>query len=37
MMVELNLEHIYKKYDNGDNYSVTDFSLDIKEIGRAHV
>ncbi|WP_349549617.1 ABC transporter ATP-binding protein [Leuconostoc pseudomesenteroides] len=30
-MVELNLEHIYKKYDNGDNYSVTDFSLDIKD------
>jgi len=31
MMVELNLEHIYKKYDNGDNYSVTDFSLNIKD------
>ncbi|MCC8439288.1 MAG: sn-glycerol-3-phosphate ABC transporter ATP-binding protein UgpC [Leuconostoc pseudomesenteroides] len=30
-MVELNLEHIYKKYDNGDNYSVTDFSLNIKD------
>lgn len=30
-MVELNLEHIYKKYDNGDNYSVTDSSLDIKD------
>ncbi|QXC53960.1 ABC transporter ATP-binding protein [Leuconostoc mesenteroides] len=30
-MVELNLEHIYKKYDNADDYSVTDFSLDIKD------
>jgi ABC-type sugar transport systems, ATPase components len=30
-MVELNLEHIYKKYDNADDYSVTDFNLDIKD------
>ena len=31
IMVELNLEHIYKKYDNADDYSVTDFNLDIKD------
>ncbi|GBG94088.1 glycerol-3-phosphate ABC transporter ATP-binding protein [Ligilactobacillus salitolerans] len=30
-MVELNLEHIYKKYDNADDYSVTDFNLHIKD------
>lgn len=30
-MVELNLEHIYKKYDNADGYSVSDFSLDVKD------
>ena len=32
-MVELNLKHIYKHYDNAedDQYSVTDFNLDIKD------
>lgn len=28
-MVEINLSSIYKKYDNAENYSVTDFNLDI--------
>ena len=32
-MVELNLRHIYKHYDNAEDgqYSVTDFNLDIKD------
>ena len=29
-MVELNLNHIYKKYPNSSHYSVEDFDLDIK-------
>ncbi|ATO46307.1 hypothetical protein C5L30_001474 [Companilactobacillus farciminis] len=28
-MVEINLKHIYKEYDGNENYSVTDFNLDI--------
>ena len=30
-MVEMQLNHIYKKYDNAENYSVTDFNLHIKD------
>ncbi|EHJ56098.1 multiple sugar-binding transport ATP-binding protein MsmK [Streptococcus urinalis FB127-CNA-2] len=30
-MVELNLNHIYKKYPNTDHYAVEDFDLDIKD------
>lgn len=30
-MVEMKLEHIYKKYKNNPNYSVSDFNLDIKD------
>ncbi len=30
-MVELNLNHIYKKYSNAKHYSVEDFNLDIKD------
>lgn len=30
-MVEINLKNIYKKYDGADNYSVTDFNLDIQD------
>ncbi len=30
-MAEINLEHIYKKYDGNDDYSVSDFNLDIKD------
>ncbi|MHC5249775.1 ABC transporter ATP-binding protein [Enterococcus sp. HY326] len=30
-MVDINLKHVYKKYDNAENYSVTDFNLDIKD------
>ena len=30
-MVELNLNHIYKKYSNAEHYSVEDFNLDIKD------
>ena len=30
-MVELNLNHIYKKYPNSEHYSVEDFNLDIKD------
>lgn len=30
-MVELNLSHIYKKYENSEHYSVEDFNLDIKD------
>lgn len=30
-MVEIALKHIYKKYENNDFYSVTDFNLDIKD------
>ena len=31
MMVELKLNHIYKKYDGAEKYSVTDFNLDIED------
>ena len=30
-MVELNLNHIYKKYPNASHYAVEDFDLDIKD------
>jgi len=30
-MVEINLEHIYKKYSGNDNYSVSDFNLTIHD------
>lgn len=30
-MAEIKLNHIYKKYDNADKYSVTDFNLDIAD------
>ncbi len=30
-MVELNLNHIYKKYPNTTHYAVEDFDLDIKD------
>src|SRR5699024_2404647 len=30
-MVEMALKHVYKKYDNNDFYSVTDFNLDIAD------
>ncbi len=30
-MVEMNLDHIYKKYEGNDKYSVTDMNLDIKD------
>ncbi|MCH4123732.1 MAG: ABC transporter ATP-binding protein [Levilactobacillus sp.] len=30
-MAEVNLEHIYKQYDGAENYSVTDFNLDVKD------
>jgi len=30
-MVEMNLEHIYKKYEGNEKYSVTDMNLDIKD------
>ncbi|KAF1298836.1 sugar ABC transporter ATP-binding protein [Enterococcus sp. JM4C] len=30
-MVEMALKHVYKKYDNADSYSVTDFNLDIAD------
>lgn len=30
-MVELNLNHIYKKYPNATHYAVEDFNLDIKD------
>ncbi|MCD0065463.1 ATP-binding cassette domain-containing protein, partial [Streptococcus agalactiae] len=30
-MVELNLNHIYKKYPSASHYSVEDFDLDIKD------
>lgn len=30
-MVEMALTHVYKKYDNAEKYSVTDFNLDIKD------
>ncbi|OTN75375.1 ABC transporter ATP-binding protein [Enterococcus sp. 8G7_MSG3316] len=30
-MVEMALKSIHKKYDNNDNYSVTDFNLDIAD------
>lgn len=30
-MTELKLQHVYKKYDNAEKYSVTDFDLAIKD------
>lgn len=30
-MVELELNHIYKKYESNENYTVTDFNLQIKD------
>ena len=30
-MVKLDLDHVYKMYDNADSYSVTDFNLHIKD------
>lgn len=30
-MVQIALDHIYKKYENATNYSVTDFNLHIKD------
>ena len=30
-MVEMALNHVYKKYDNAENYSVTDFNLQIAD------
>lgn len=30
-MVEMALKHVYKKYDNAEDYSVTDFNLAIKD------
>ena len=30
-MAEIKLNHIYKKYDNAEKFSVTDFNLDIKD------
>ncbi len=30
-MVELNLNHIYRKHPNSEHYSVEDFQLDIKD------
>ncbi|MGX7352538.1 ABC transporter ATP-binding protein [Enterococcus canis] len=30
-MVEMALSHVYKKYDNAERYSVTDFNLDIND------
>lgn len=30
-MVDIALKHIHKKYDGNDQYSVTDFNLDIKD------
>jgi len=31
VMVEMALKHVYKKYDNAENYSVTDFNLNIAD------
>ena len=30
-MVEMALRHVYKKYDNAEKYSVTDFNLEIAD------
>ena len=30
-MVEMALKHVYKKYDNAESYSVTDFNIDIAD------
>ncbi|WP_430597583.1 ABC transporter ATP-binding protein [Enterococcus sp. AZ177] len=30
-MVEMALKHVYKKYDHAENYSVTDFNLEIAD------
>ncbi|MFC3633270.1 ABC transporter ATP-binding protein [Enterococcus rivorum] len=30
-MVEMALKHVFKKYDNAENYSVTDFNLEIAD------
>lgn len=31
LMVEMALRHVYKKYDNAEKYSVTDFNLEIAD------
>src|SRR5690554_1239403 len=30
-MAEIKLNHIYKRYENADDYSVKDFNLDIED------
>lgn len=30
-MVEIKLDHIYKKYAGNDNYSVTDFDMEMHD------
>lgn len=30
-MVQIDLEHVYKKYDKAEKYSVTDFNLHIND------
>ncbi len=30
-MVEMALRNVYKKYDNAEHYSVTDFNLEITD------
>lgn len=30
-MKTLSMQHIYKKYENADNYTVTDFNLEKKK------
>ena len=30
-MTEVDLNHVYKKYDGNDKYSVNDFDLNIKD------
>lgn len=36
-MVEMALKNVYKKYDNAENYSVTDFNLSIKDLSLIHI
>ena len=36
-MVEMALKNVYKKYDNAENYSVTDFNLSINKITSAFI
>src|SRR5699024_2233681 len=31
LVSEIKLEHIHKRYDNAENYAVTDFNLDIED------